>query len=292
MMNYDFLTDNNSEKIIYHNNDFPINTWRAYSNDFAGLSEVNHWHNDFEFVYVNKGEMFYNVNGKEIHLPEGTLIFINSGNMHFGFQKIKSPCEFTCLICPPTFILLNGLDKYLSGICGNNSPSYLLYNSNSFQDKSLTDEFIALHHSVMTKNDGYEFQASGSLYKIFFKIYDNIKNSTHENQDKNRIIEIMHTMTGFIQSEYASKITISDIAAAGFVCRSKCCSIFKSFLGKTPMEYLTEYRLSKGIDLLTGTNMSVTEISGECGFCSPSYFTEVFVRKTGYTPKEFRKMMI
>lgn len=74
------------------------------------------------------------------------------------------------------------------------------------------------------------------------------------------------------------------------VCRSKCCKIFKEFLGKTPIEYLTEYRINKSIGLLKTTDMSITEIAVSCGFCGSSYFTETFVKIMKCTPSGFRKI--
>ena len=83
-------------------------------------------------------------------------------------------------------------------------------------------------------------------------------------------------MVGFIQQKYSSKIALQDIAAAGYVCRSSCCSIFKEYLNQTPNAYLTEYRISKSVELLANPDLSVTEIAMQCGFSGSSYFTETF----------------
>jgi AraC-like DNA-binding protein len=41
--------------------------------------------------------------------------------------------------------------------------------------------------------------------------------------------------------------------------------------------------------MLKETDMTVTEIAGQCGFSSASYFTEMFHREYGMTPVDFRK---
>lgn len=79
------------------------------------------------------------------------------------------------------------------------------------------------------------------------------KNAEIRDIQSDKHLEAMHKMTGFIQKNYQSRISIGDIAGAGFVCRSRCCEIFKKYLGKTPNEYLTEYRISKGIKMLKST---------------------------------------
>ena len=98
----------------------------------------------------------------------------------------------------------------------------------------------------------------------------------------------MHKMVGFIQQKYSSKIALQDIAAAGYVCRSSCCSIFKEYLNQTPNAYLTEYRISKSVELLANPDLSVTEIAMQCGFSGSSYFTETFRKAIGCTPSDYR----
>jgi len=71
--------------------------------------------------------------------------------------------------------------------------------------------------------------------------------------------------------------------------RSSCCDIFQLILNKTPVSYLTEYRLEKSIELLNIPSLSVTEIALLCGFTGSSYFAEIFHKKLGCTPSQYRK---
>ena len=50
-------------------------------------------------------------------------------------------------------------------------------------------------------------------------------------------------MVQFIYRHYAEKLTLADIAAAGGVCRSKCCALFARYAQQPPIEYLNRYRL-------------------------------------------------
>lgn len=50
-----------------------------------------------------------------------------------------------------------------------------------------------------------------------------------------------------------------------------------------------EFRLRSGIELLNTTDMTVTEISFEVGFCGSSYFCESFKKVFGCSPLQFRK---
>ena len=96
-------------------------------------------------------------------------------------------------------------------------------------------------------------------------------------------------MIGFIHRHYAEKITLDDIAAAGMMCRSKCCQLFKETLHQTVFECLLHYRIRKSLSLLIDTDNSITEIAETCGFNSPSYYTEVFNKIMKITPRDYRK---
>ncbi|MBR6872502.1 MAG: helix-turn-helix transcriptional regulator [Ruminococcus sp.] len=69
-----------------------------------------------------------------------------------------------------------------------------------------------------------------------------------------------------------------------------CCgNMFERFLFTPPMKYLNEYRLKKSIELLKGTDMTVTEIGLACGFSGASYYAESFRREMGMSPSDYRR---
>jgi AraC-like DNA-binding protein len=68
-----------------------------------------------------------------------------------------------------------------------------------------------------------------------------------------------------------------------------CSALFQKYLNTTPTEYIRQYRIEKGCQLLIQTNKSVAEISRECGM-SFSYFSRRIREETGLTPLEYRRV--
>ena len=62
---------------------------------------------------------------------------------------------------------------------------------------------------------------------------------------------------------------------------------FKSAVGQTLHQYVEQQRIKHAIDLLTTTDMTLTEIAFKSGFSSQSYFSYVFKRSTGTTPRKY-----
>lgn len=91
-----------------------------------------------------------------------------------------------------------------------------------------------------------------------------------------------------IEQHYGEDLTLSDLASAAGISKSEASRCFHKVLGQTPYRYLVEYRLSKAATLLSGTDIPVGEVAGRVGFNSMSHFGELFKKRNGSTPKEYR----
>ena len=59
--------------------------------------------------------------------------------------------------------------------------------------------------------------------------------------------------------------------------------------GKSAISYINEYRIERASALLSSTDASITEIADSVGIPDPNYFTRIFTRVKGKSPKEYRK---
>lgn len=72
------------------------------------------------------------------------------------------------------------------------------------------------------------------------------------------------------------------------VSRSKCFRCFRAILGKSPVEYQTEYRLSVATTILVNSDRTLSEISELFGFSNPNYFGKAFQERCDVSPKRYR----
>lgn len=283
------LMDNNSEIVKYNVPNMPIKSCTSRQEDYSSLSVIDHWHTDFEFVYLKKGTMLYSVNGEQCELKSGDMIMVNSGQLHHGFWGKICECEFVCTIFHPSLFNENAAKKYIDNIICVKSEPFCIFNTNNLNDRIIISLIDEINDCAEHPFDGYELEIMSRLYRLIYLLSEHFKGSNlKENPDRKKL-EALHRMVGFIQCNYSEKISLNDIAEAGIVCRSTCCGIFKQFLGKTPVEYLTEYRISKSLDMLHDVSLNITEISFACGFSGSSYFTETFSKIMKCTPSEYRK---
>ena len=170
----------------------------------------------------------------------------------------------------------------------HNSPPYLILHPEVLSEKELIDLVLELYRSAQKQEGAYALQLYSCIYRICYRLWEkmqNVVNPWEPNDSKQ--LEAMHKMVGFIQQNYSSKIALQDIAAAGFVCRSSCCSIFKRYLNQTPVSYLTEYRINEACKLLRAGNLSIAEVAISVGFFDQFYFSRVFKRAKGMPPSKY-----
>ena len=66
-------------------------------------------------------------------------------------------------------------------------------------------------------------------------------------------------------------------------------TVFSQTAGQSFISYLTGLRMDRARELLTGTDMRLTDIAMEIGYNEPNYFSHVFRKTVGMTPKEYRQ---
>ena len=93
----------------------------------------------------------------------------------------------------------------------------------------------------------------------------------------------------FIRENAASGINVSDVLRAVPLSRRVLESRFRSALGRTPHEEITRLRIGKVKELLTGTDLSLSEIASRTGFRHDEYLSVAFKKAVGVPPRDFRR---
>lgn len=92
-----------------------------------------------------------------------------------------------------------------------------------------------------------------------------------------------------INKHYAEPLSLSGLATMAGIHQSTAASAFRSVLGISVNEYLTRYRLAQAMHRLADTTDPILDVAFATGFGSISRFYDVFKRRTGRTPSQFRQ---
>lgn len=138
--------------------------------------------------------------------------------------------------------------------------------------------------SLFTSAEGsYKAQGSAILKQLLLKIIETVD----ENALPARMVE---ALDNYIRENAGDDISNTEIGAIFGYHPFYISKVLKDRKGTTLRQYIIAYRLKLAKKLLEESAKSVNEISEECGFNDPSYFTKTFKNAFGMTPKDYRNL--
>ena len=92
-----------------------------------------------------------------------------------------------------------------------------------------------------------------------------------------------------IDSDLSADLTLSSLAEAQGVSPGYLATVFKKETEKTVSEYVRDRRIKHAAHLLRTTGLQIQTVALHCGILDVQYFSKLFKRECGMTPKEYRK---
>lgn len=96
----------------------------------------------------------------------------------------------------------------------------------------------------------------------------------------------------YLNKNYTRHISLDEIASFAAMNSSAFCRYFKSKTGKSFKNYILDMRIGYACKLLLMEDVSVSQLSSQCGFETISHFNKTFKKNTGFVPSHYRKMML
>lgn len=293
--NIEYVSDTREENLPQYEEDFPYICTQARLSEYQQKAVPWHWHAAIELFYVPSGAVEYITPERTVVFPAGTAGMVNSNILHM--TKVADCAE-------ETIQNLHIFDASLiAGISGNRiTKKYItpilacpgLEIVSVFpetEEKREIIEQIRRSFEITEDTDGYEMRIRNALSEIWLALIRTINFEKYDNGQKVHSREGLKAMMVYIHEHYGEKVTVSQIAEAGFLSVRECYRVFHDGLHSTPVEYLLNYRLQMACHFLTNTNNSMTAIAHACGFSSSSHFSKIFQQKCGTSPTQYRQGM-
>lgn len=292
MQNCEIKTNENNEELVQHGDyEFPCAVYFSDIDIYTASEIAWHWHKEIEIVVLYEGNVSLETAKESIILKKGDGVFINSEELHY-FKKIgDEKCVLISYVFDKSLVIGDKGSiierKYIEPLVQNKTLS--LFKISETLSRKLEEVFFEYED----KKFGVEINIRNILSSVLLEIIiENreklIEKKTYKNLDNQRI----KGMLDFIQKNYSNELTLKEIGEAVFIGERETLRCFARTIGISPIEYLKKYRVKVAANLLTTTDLPVTEICIQCGFNSPSYFSKSFQRVFNVTPREYRKNKI
>ena len=275
------------EKISHGSARFPVATYRIHPNH-PRYQMSSHWHPEHEILYVVNGTLHLTLGHNEYEAHAGDMFFIQGGTFHSGVAS--DMCEYHCFvfnldrlipaehICHEFTEQLKTQAVSINEHLGKNPEGlYQIY-------CDLADRLI------FNKRGQYEFAVTGLLLQFIGTLIeqDRFTNNTQPTEHTLKMLSNIRNVLYKIENEYASPLTLEQLAEAANLSPNYFCRFFKKVTSQSPIGYLIAYRVNIAEYMLRTTDISMTDIALACGFTDVSHFIKYFRKNKGVTPKQYR----
>ncbi|MEO5995772.1 MAG: AraC family transcriptional regulator [Chitinophagaceae bacterium] len=235
---------------------------------------------EYQLIFISKGQgVFESAYTKPTTINEGTCFFLYPGVWHRYKPNSNS-----------------GWEEYWIGFNGS-YPSALM-NKNFFKaempfiDVGLYKDLVSLWHNMIDtariSSSGFQQIIAGITLQILGTINAISMNKVQEKDPVERLI----TKAKFLLEESIEKPMDMEMLVRELpMGYSSFRKAFKKFTGESPNQYHLNLRLNKAKELLSSTTLNINEVAEQTGFDSVFYFSKLFKKKNGKSPKFFRSAL-
>ena len=281
------------ELLQYGDTAFPI---ACYEDDLNTIIVPWHWHDEWEFIIVEKGIVELLLENAHFSIKAGDGIFINSCALHAIDGQLSKNAVLHSAVFHPRLIGGNVdsifWNRLVLPISNDNSPRYVMLNQQNCIHKQMLDDFHEAWKAVAFEIDDYENLTRYLLSRIWRSLCDQCTQTNNVLSAQDRVdAERIRAMLTYIEANLANELNTKKIAESVSISESVCLRCFHRMLGITPIQYVKQTRLDKAAELLRSSTMTTKAVAFECGFNDVSYFTKAFRERMGCTPKEYKGKM-
>lgn len=254
-----------------------------------------HFHPEIELVYVNKGKGKRHIGNHLSYFNNSQLLLLGSNLPHNGFTDrltingsetiVQFKSEFLgerFFDTPEMEGISNLFERAKKGILfGVKTKKKIGLKIEKLSEKEGFKKILVLLeilHGLAKSEDYTILNADGFAFEA-------------EPQDSAKIDVIFK----HVNQNFQEHISLDEIADKVSMTVPAFCRYFKKITGKTFTKLVNEYRVVHATKLLSESQMSITDISFECGFNNFSHFNKLFKEFTGKSASKYRgelKLMV
>ena len=265
--------------------------------DYEHFSYPLHFHLEYEIIYIKEGTGTRFLGNSISKFEAGDILLIGSNLPHFMKSDEVYHSGNSDLRVKGTIIQFEKEFMY-SAI--NHYPHFIKI-KNLFQESQRGIYFTAasfpklqdLIEKIPLENGLNQLMLFLEILKEMSETENRQTISTADfvNEtiyDTARIDKII----SYLNKNYTRNISLDEIASFAAMNSSAFCRYFRSKTGKSFKNYILDMRIGYACKLLLMEDISISQLSIQCGFETISHFNKTFKKNTGYVPSQYRKTML
>ncbi len=242
---------------------------------------------DYHILYIEQGVCYLRsshvtpyANEDWAAVPAGSIILFRPGEPQEYFFRAQDRS-----ISHYIHFSGRGCVEILDGLELNDLRVFFMGGSRSYQDVS-----VRMVREYTMKRPFWEHSCAAYLYELLNIIAKkkNLRVSNIGHSGEHRIDAACRK----IYENLDNPPSVSALAAECCLSVSRFSHLFRNVTGKSPLEFTQSMRMDRARELLETTDLSICEISDMLNFSDQNYFSRVFKRSVGVSPREWRKRLM
>ncbi|MFX3631459.1 MAG: helix-turn-helix domain-containing protein [Candidatus Pristimantibacillus sp.] len=289
------------ERIIgshtYMKDEFPFWITRTVQSSIA-----EHGHEFVELVYVVQGQGIHIFQGNDYDIHAGDVFIINPGETHAYFVEHGGHMEIVNCLFMPSFIP----DALLQELEITTSMDYFYVHPFLKQDVRFNhylnlkgqeaSSVLALLESMLreigSRGSGYTTLIRLQMVELLV-LLSRYYTSMKSNRTVNSLYQTERVMTarriaGYLERHFDKKITLQALSSLFNVSTRQLNRLVREEFGKSVFDLLHEIRMERAKRMLFESDEKVISVATMVGYDDPSFFSRLFVRHIGCSPREYR----
>ena len=249
----------------------------------AGHYQVLHRHEDCSEVFILlQGNGRYTVGGRLYELNEGDIVLCNQGVMHDEFPAKCDSYKTLALGIGGLYI-----PELRPGMLIDPACTPVLQRSEQTQE---LQKLCMMMEKYASPGKARNLRL---VHKLLLTVVELLRSIVHDGEISSKEVDpLCVAVEQYLNDHFGENVTLEETAKQFFVSSWHLSRVFKKETSYNFKQYLLRLRLGEAQMRLSSTDDPIAEISRDCGFHDPAYFTRMFTRHIGLSPRRYRKMRL
>ena len=247
-------------------------------------------HEAVEIGYCHSGAGVLVVEDKVLHFVPGDICVIGEQRIHMSRSELSTPSNWSYFWVDYPLLLASmpdGMELVTNDIFSHPDFPYVFspaaHNDLCLMIRDVVDE-------LERQPNGHRSVAKGIMSAFFVRLHRLFPDAPRAaavspREGLERVIPATHYMT----SHYAEPMDMRQLARLCSLSPRHFRRVFVAAVGRTPLQYLSQFRIRMATALLIESRRPITQIAYEVGFESVNTFNRQFLAEMGVTPREWRR---
>lgn len=234
----------------------------------------------FHYVLSGKGTLdVINEKGEGVvtKLEKGQGFLLFPGQIASYFADVKDPWTYM-------WVEFDGLRVKQALENSTLSVNNSVFNSRS---EKASEQLIHEMEQIILNPDMSPYFQIGHLFLFFNYLLEATQKLKKDLNSNLSDFYVQEALT-FIENNFDKQMTIESLAEVVGLNRNYFGKLFQRKMGKSPQQFLIQYRMSKAAEYLLTTDLEITKISRNVGYENPLQFSKAFKKTYGKSPRDWR----